>query len=244
VTFTGTPPAPTPIDMSDEPVCAAKHTTPPTRQTAIVGPDGGLANVFIHITAGPVTTMTFPVPTEAKVLDQNGCEYQPHVLGLQIGQPITIRNSDAVLHNINATGGTNNRGFNVSQPQAGMERQESFSAAEVMIPVICNVHGWMQAYIGVTPNPYNAVTDQSGSFTLANVPPGDYTVEAWHEQFGTTTGTVTVAPSGRGELNLSFTAEMAGRYVPLAPALIVDHATGTTRRADSGTQAAAHAGHR
>jgi hypothetical protein len=113
-----------------------------------------------------------------------------------------------------------------------------------MIPVICNVHGWMQAYVGVTTHPYNAVTDQSGSFTLANVPPGDYEVEAWHEQFGTQTGTVTVAPSGRAELNLSFSAEMAGRYVPLAPALIVDHATGTLRRADEGALAAAHAGHR
>jgi hypothetical protein len=246
VTFTGTAPAGTPIEM-DEPVCQAKHTTPPTRGGAKVAADGGLADVFVYLKTGPGTTMTFPAPTEQEVLDQVGCIYVPHVLGLQTGQPILVRNSDAVLHNINSTGGSANRGFNRSQPTAGLEMTERFTAPEVMIPVRCDVHGWMEAFIGVTSHPYHAVTDQSGSFTLPNVPPGDYEVEAWHELFGTQTGTVTVAPSGRADLNLTFSAEQAGRYVPMGPALVLDHATGTLRREGTGRPAQlgphTHAGH-
>ena len=225
VTFTGTPAAAEPIDMAEEAVCSAKHSTPPMSETAMVGADGGLANVFVYVKTGPVTTMQFPTPGEQVVLDQNGCLYAPHVMGLQAGQELLVRNSDDVLHNINATP-TENRPFNRSQPQAGMEFTTSFDAPEVMIPVRCDVHGWMEAYIGVTSHPYHAVTSADGSFSLPNLPPGDYEVEAWHEVYGTLTQTVTVPASGAAEVTFAFNDQMAGRAVPMSEPVYVDHATG------------------
>lgn len=228
VTFTGTPAAAEPIDMSAEPVCADKHSTPPMIQTAIVGPNGGLANVFVYVKSG-LGDLRFPVPSETVVLDQNGCEYHPHVMGVMAGQQITVRNSDAVLHNIKATP-EENRGFNRSQPQAGMEFETTFSTPEIMVPVQCDVHGWMHAYVGVTSNPYHAVTDESGSFSLQGLPPGDYEIEAWHELYGTATQMVTVPASGQVEATFSFNQDMAGRYVPLGAPAYVDHEAGELRR--------------
>lgn len=228
VTFTGTPAAPEPIDMSDEAVCAEKHSEAPTRQVAIVGPDGGLSNVFVHVTSG-LDGMQFPAD-DAEVLDQEGCIYQPHVLALATGQDLQVRNSDDVLHNVNATP-TENRGFNRSQPQADMEFTTSFAVPEVMIPVRCDVHGWMEAYIGVTDHPYHAVTGEDGSFSLDRLPPGEYEIQAWHEHYGTSSQTVTVPESGEVEVTFEFDETMAGRLVPMGPALIVDHESGTLRRA-------------
>lgn len=230
VTFTGTPPEPEPIDMSEEPVCSEKHDTQPVKHSAVVGPDGGLANVFVYVKSGaPLQGLQFPTPSEAVVLDQDGCQYHPHVMALQTGQSLTVRNSDAVLHNINATP-EKNRGFNRSQPTSGMEFQTSFPVQEVMIPVRCDVHGWMEAYIGVTDNPYHAVSGEDGSFTLDRLPPGEYEIEAWHERYGTSTQTVTVPESGEVDVSFQFDESMAGRAVPLAPALVVDHVAGTVRR--------------
>ena len=230
VTFTGTPAADVPIDLTEEDVCAAKHQTPPVTRSAIVGGDGGLGNVFVHVTSGPGTTLQFPTSTDQEVLDQNGCIYEPHVIALQIGQELAVRNSDAVLHNINATPSAN-RPFNRSQPQAGMEFTTSFAAAEVMIPVRCDVHGWMEAFVGVTTHPYHAVTTESGGFSIDNIPPGDYQIEAWHERYGTVTQSVTVPPSGQAEVNLEFNESMAGNPVPTTTPLIVDHHNGRLRRA-------------
>jgi plastocyanin len=233
VTFTGTAPAPQPIDMREEPVCADKHATQPTRASVVVGPDGGLANVFVYVKSGPVTDMRFPVSSDRPVLDQDGCIYDPHVVGLQVGQTMVVRNSDAVLHNVNAQP-RENRPFNRTQPQAGMEFTHAFTAAEVMIPIRCDVHGWMESYVGVTAHPYNAVTGNAGSFSLDNLPPGDYEVEAWHERYGTLTQNVTVPPSGRAEVTFEFNDRMAGRPVPMGEPLVVDHETGTLRPAGSG----------
>jgi plastocyanin len=184
--------------------------------------------VFVYVKSG-LDAMTFPAG-DAEVLDQEGCEYKPHVVALMTGQQLTVRNSDDVLHNVNATP-SENRGFNRSQPQAGMEFETSFSAPEVMIPVRCDVHGWMESYIGVTDHPFHGVTGDDGSFTLADLPPGEYEVEAWHEEYGTSTQMVTVPVSGEVEITFEFSEQMAGRVVPMAPALVVDHATGTLRRA-------------
>jgi plastocyanin len=206
VAFTGTAPAAEAIDMRDEPVCSEKHSTPPVRQAVQVNSNGTLANVFIWVREG--LTQTFPAPSEAVQLDQNGCVYVPHVMGVQAGQPISILNSDAVLHNVN-TQPTINRGFNISQPQAGMTSERTFTEPEVMIPVQCDVHGWMQAYIGVVNHPYFAVTSADGSYRIENLPPGDYVIEAWHEQYGTQTLNVTVPPNGTVEAPFSYDASMA-----------------------------------
>lgn len=221
VSFTGTPAGAEMIDMSEEPACAEVHDTPPMRASAIVGAGGGLANVFIHVSDGLDPSLQFPAE-EAVVLNQMGCEYVPHVVALATGQQLTVRNSDPVLHNVNTTP-TANRGFNRSQPQAGMEFQTSFPTAEVMIPVRCDVHGWMESYIGVTTHPYHAVTGEDGSFALERLPPGTYTVEAWHELYGAVTQSVVVPEGGEVEITFEFNESMAGSYVPLGPALLISH---------------------
>lgn len=222
VVFEGTAPEMEAIDMSQEPVCAEKHPTPPASQEVVVNENGTLRNVFVRVTEGLDGT-TFPTPSEPVVIDQDGCVYHPHVLGLQVGQALTIRNSDGILHNINATPSAN-RGFNISQP-VDMESERTFGAPEVMIPVACDVHGWMQAYIGVVENPYYAVTGEDGQFTLENLPPGDYVVEAWHERYGTQTANVTVGPQQTQQIEFTFNESLAkNAVVPLAdPIDLHDH---------------------
>lgn len=210
VTFAGQAPAPEPIDMSSEPTCAAKHSSQPMRRPVIVT-DGHLANVFVYIKEG--LSGTYATSGDAPEIDQDGCIYIPHVIGVQTGQQVTFRNSDGLLHNIKAQP-TNNRTFNISQP-TNMTSRQTFSQPEIMIPVQCDVHGWMTMYIGVTEHPYFAVSGEDGSFTLENVPPGTYTLEAWHERYGVTTQQVTVEPNGAASVTFEFSEAMAGARVPL-----------------------------
>lgn len=228
VSFTGTPPEPEPIDMSLEQVCADKHEGQPMDHPAVVGDGGGLANVFVHVRSG-LADMQFPAPADAAVLDQDGCVYHPHVMGVMTGQQVGVRNSDEVLHNVNATP-SENMSFNRSQPRAGMEFEVTFPVPEVMIPVRCDVHGWMEAYIGVVDHPFHAVSAEDGSFSLDGLPPGEYELEAWHELYGTSTQMVTVPESGEAEVTFEFSEEMAGRVVPLGDPLVVDHENGQIRR--------------
>ena len=227
VTFSGVPATGEVIDLAGEDECAAGHTTPPMMGMAMVGPDGGLGEVFVYVKSG-LADMEYPAEP-AEVLDQIGCVYTPHVLAVSAGQDLTIRNSDDVLHNVNATA-EENRGFNRGQPRSGMEFTTTFDLPEVMIPVRCDVHGWMSAYVGVTDHPYHAVTDESGSFTIERLPAGEYELEAWSELYGTATQMVTVPASGEVSVTFDFTTEMAGSYAPVAPVLYVDHASGTLRR--------------
>jgi plastocyanin len=232
ITFAGTAPANPKIDMAEEAKCAAKHTTPPTKEEVVVGANKGLANVFVYVKSGPGTTLTFPTPTEAVELDQEGCVYTPHVMALQTGQTLHILNSDSVAHNINAKP-TAQRGFNASQPMAGMTKDVTFATQEVMIPVVCDIHGWMQSYIGVTSHPYHTVTTADGAFTIPNLPPGDYEVVAWHEKYGEMTSKVTVPASGKADANFEFKAGTAA-VVPMGAPLHI-HADGSVTR-----DAAAH----
>jgi plastocyanin len=212
INFTGTPPANDPIDMSEEQACAEKHSETPTRQTVVVN-DGKLKNVFVRITEG-LTGATGGTPTEPVVVDQDGCVYIPHVVGVVAGQGVVFKNSDGLLHNVKATP-SNNRPFNISQPGDMSSPAQTFNAAEVMIPVECNVHGWMQSYIGVVEHPYFAVSGDDGSFTIANLPAGTYTLETWHEQYGTQTQQITVGPNETAEVTFDYDASMAGAHVPL-----------------------------
>ena len=227
-TFTGTPPANEAIDMGDEPSCAAAHSTPPARETVVVGGSGGLANVFVYVKEGLDPSLRFPTGT-GKELDQEGCVYLPHVVALTTGEMLTVRNTDDVLHNVNATP-TVNRGFNRSQPQANMTFETSFPQPEVMIPVRCDVHGWMESYIGVTGHPYHAVTGTDGAFSLERLPPGTYTLEAWHNRYGTATETVEVVTGQPTQVTFEFNESMAGREVPLGPVLLISHEHGTITR--------------
>jgi hypothetical protein len=200
-----------PIDMSAEPDCAAKHSGTPTRKVVEVS-GGKLRNVFVYVKEG-LPQRSWPRGGESPVLDQEGCEYKPHILAVRTGQDFIIRNSDGLLHNVNAKPKTN-RGFNVGQPTK-MDTKRQFSQPEVMVPVTCEVHGWMHSYIGVVDHPYYAVTSENGSFTIQGLPPGTYTVEAWHEKLGTKTTQVTVAAKETKQADFSFGPATAKTKVPL-----------------------------
>jgi len=205
IKFTGTAAKNPTIDMSEEAACKAKYPSPPTEEVVVAGAANALANVFVYVSAGLPANAKYQAPSTAVVLDQNGCRYHPHVLGIMVGQNLEIKNSDPLLHNIKAVA-KKNRGFNVSQPNAGMTRDVTFSAPEVMVNLECNVHGWMHAYLGVRPDPFFAVSGQDGSFKIEGLPPGTYTIEAWHEKFGTQTATVTIAATETKTANITFAA--------------------------------------
>jgi hypothetical protein len=222
VAFEGAIPEMAAIDMSEEATCADKHSSPPMSEEVVVGNGDRLANVFVYVSEG-LGDLTFPTPAEPVQMDQNGCVYIPHVLGVMANQDINIKNSDAVLHNINASPETN-RGFNFGQPVVNMESTRSFPLAEVMIPVRCDVHGWMSSYIGVMDHPYYAVSGESGEFSLETLPPGDYTITAWHERYGVQTEVVTVATGETADVTFIFSESMAGRPVPMGePVDMHDH---------------------
>jgi hypothetical protein len=202
IAFTGTPPANPTIDMSEEAECAAKYTAPPVDSQYVVG-DGKLGNVFVYVKSGLPAGATWAPPSEPVVIDQQGCIYHPRVFGIQVGQPLEIRNSDPLLHNIKAVP-TANRGFNISQPSAGMKTTRTFNTAEVMVPLECNVHGWMNAHVGVVPHPFYATTTADGRFEIRGLPAGTYTIEAWHEKLGTQTMDVTVGDGETKTADFSF----------------------------------------
>jgi len=202
VTFSGSAPANEAIDMAGEADCASQYTSEPSQETYVVGGDGSLGNAFVYIKDG-LGDMAFPAPSEPVVLDQKGCRYHPHVMGVQVGQPLQIVNSDPVGHNIHPVP-KENRGFNLSQPKQDMKSEKTFTQPEVMIPVGCDVHNWMNAWIGVLDHPYFAVTGADGSFALENVPPGSYTLAAWHEKLGEQTAQVTVDASGKATADFAF----------------------------------------
>jgi hypothetical protein len=201
IKFTGTAPANPKIDMSEEPACKAKYSTPPTDPVVVVH-DGNLQNVFIYVKSGLPADQKFAAPTKEAELNQEGCLYQPRILGVMVNQNIKIKNGDPVLHNIKAVP-KKNRGFNISQPQQGMTTDRSFTTEEMPIPIECNVHGWMHGRVFVMTHPFFSVSDENGSFKITGLPPGTYTVEAWHEKLGTKTAQVTVTE--KGEANASFT---------------------------------------
>ena len=192
--FTGAAPSNPTIDMSQEAACKGKYTTTPTDPQYVVS-GGKLGNVFVYVKSGLPNGATYPAPSTPVEIDQTGCLYHPRVFGVMTNQDLVIKNNDAVLHNIKAVPATN-RGFNISQPSAGMTSTRKFTSPEVMVPLECNVHGWMHAWVGVLPHPFFATADSTGSFSIKNLPPGTYTIEAWHEKLGTQTQTVTV---GAGE---------------------------------------------
>jgi plastocyanin len=202
VKFSGTPPANPTIDMSEEAACKAKYSTAPTDPQVVVT-NGMLANVFVYVKSGLPAGGSYPAPTTPVIIDQRGCLYHPRVFGVMVGQPIEILNSDPVLHNIKAVP-TANRGFNISQPSEGMKTTRTFTTQEVMVPLQCNVHGWMHASVGVLSHPFFATSGEDGSFTIKGLPAGTYELEAWHEKLGTQTMKVTVSENGTATAEFTF----------------------------------------
>lgn len=189
ISFRGVLPRNPTIDMSEEPSCKAKYSSPP-RDHQVVVEAGRLSGAFVYVKSGvPAGAPTLQAPV---TLDQDGCLYHPRIFGVMVNQPIKIINSDGVLHNIKAVP-VANRGFNISQPTRGMETVRSFPQPELAVPLECNVHGWMHARVFVMDHPFFATSGSDGSFVIGGLPPGTYTVVAWHETLGTRESTVTLA---------------------------------------------------
>lgn len=202
VTFSGAKPKPVLIDMSSDPACVAAHKGKAYDESLVVNSKGQLANAFVYIEKG-LEGKRFAVPSASVTMDQGGCWFRPHVLGVQVGQTLDVTNSDPVTHNIHPMA-TVNREWNHSQGPGDPPMHRRFSKVEVAIPVKCNIHGWMHASIAVVDSPFFTVTRDDGSFDLPNLPPGTYTLTAWHEKLGTQQTTVTVAAKGKGEADLLF----------------------------------------
>ncbi len=202
IVFAGAKPAAKTIDMSSQPACARQHTTPPKSEEVVVNDNGTLRNVFVWVKSG-LPDRQWPTPSSSVKLEQHTCMYQPHVIGVMANQNIEIVNDDPTNHNIHPLPKIN-REWNESQPPKGENKMKSFARQEVMIPVKCNVHPWMRAYIGVVSHPYFAVTGDDGTFTIKNLPPGTYTIEAWQEKYGPQEMTVTVAPKETKTADFTF----------------------------------------
>ncbi len=201
IKFTGTAPAPAALQMAADPFCAANAGSGAVVEDLIVNANGTLRNAFVYIKTG-LEGKSFPAPSTPAVLDQAGCRYHPHVLGLQVGQPVEIINSDSTLHNVHALPKASPE-FNLGMPIKGMKMKKSFSAPEVAARFKCDVHPWMSAYAGVVAHPFFAVTGEDGSFELKNVPAGSYTVAVWHEKLGEKETAVTVT-DGESTVDMAF----------------------------------------
>lgn len=203
IVYHGAVPKPRVISMDADAACEqANGNKTVYDEPVMVSKDGGLANVFVYIKSG-LEGKKFEAPKQQIELDQHGCMFVPHILGIQAAEPIDIKNSDKVAHNIH-TMPKNNREFNDEQAPGAPDAVHKFARTEVMVPVKCNVHQWMHAYIGVVENPYFEVTGRDGSFELKNVPPGDYTVAIWHEKLGEQTQQVHVAPSQQAAIDFTY----------------------------------------
>ncbi len=189
------------IDMSQDPSCPTDPQTP----DVVVVNNGKLANVFVYVKEG-LGAAAFAASGQPAVLDQKGCRYAPHVLGLMVGQALKILNSDLTEHNVHPMP-KNNADWNESQMPRGAPLTKTFQHPEIMMPVQCNQHPWMKAYVSVLPHPYFAVTAQDGSFQINDLPPGEYTLAAIHEKFGEQSLKIKIGPKETAKANFSFTAQ-------------------------------------
>jgi plastocyanin len=202
IAFEGAKPRTPRLMMDQDPVCTQKQSGPVLAEDGAVNANGTLPNAFVYVKAG-AEKYTFAVPAEPVELDQDGCMYKPHVLGVLVGQTLNILTKDATTHNIHPMP-KDNREWNVSQAPNAAPLQLKFSRAEIMIPVKCNQHPWMKAYLGVTKHPFFAVTGSDGTFTIKGLPPGDYTIEAWTATFGTQEQKVTVGAKESKTVDFAF----------------------------------------
>ena len=202
IRYTGKRPHPTIIDMSEDPACVEAYRGKPVDESLMVSSNGALANAFVYVKKG-LEGKSFEIPSTPVAIDQNGCWFRPRVLGIQTNQILQVTNSDPVTHNIHPMAQIN-REWNHSQGAGDAPLARKFIKPEIMIPVKCNIHHWMRAYIGVVDYPFFAVSKQDGSYTIAGLPPGRYTIGLWHERLGTQEQDVTVLPHENAVVNLTF----------------------------------------
>lgn len=204
IAFEGTAPKAETLKMDSDPVCKSLHGSPVSSEEVVVNSNGTLRWVMVYVKEGLPGTTYMP-PSAPALLDQHGCVYSPHVVGVMANQPVKILNSDETLHNIHAMPKVNT-GFNIGMPRKGMTQMKVFKDPEMPIPVRCDVHKWMSSYIGVFNHPFFSVSGEDGSFEIKGLPAGTYTLEAWHEKYGTQTLSVTVGDFETKEVSFTFKA--------------------------------------
>ena len=184
VMFAGERPKPKDIrdQMDAVPQCVKQHPGPVYAEDVSINAAGGMKNVFVRVKEG-LAMQSWPTPATAVAIDQKGCLYSPHVIGVMVNQNVEITNNDPINHNIHPFPKLN-REWNESQPPQGEKKTKQFTKEEYMVPIKCNVHPWMRVFVGVSSHPFFAVSGEDGSFTIKGLPAGEYTLEAWHERFG------------------------------------------------------------
>lgn len=201
VKFEGKKPGMPPVQMGADPSCQSQHAAPVADEEVVVGPGGELANVIVYVKD---IKGNFPAPAQPALLDQKGCQYIPHVSAVQVGQTVEIRNSDPTLHNVHAMPAVN-RQFNEGQPVQGMTSPKKFDQVEMKpFRIKCDVHGWMKSYMAVLPHPFHGVSQMNGTFNIGNLPPGTYTLVAWHEKYGQQEQPITVGPKEQKQVTFTF----------------------------------------
>lgn len=204
VTFQGSPPKPVRLMITGDAVCLKSHKSPLYSEEVVINPNGTLKNVLVCVREG-LNAKKFEPPSTKVVLEQRGCQYVPHVVALQVRQPLEVVNDDVTLHNVHGLS-SQNPPFNFAQVRQGQRQIKIFDKPETF-RLKCDVHSWMAAFVCVIDHPYFAVTGDDGSFTLKDLPPGEYTLEAWHEKFGTQALKVKVAEGGKVKADFSFTGK-------------------------------------
>ena len=199
--FEGEPPARKPLNVSREQACDV-HATPPLTEKVVVA-DGKLANTYVRIKSGLKGWEIPAAPDEPVYFDQKGCIYMPHVVGMQQGQQLLVRNDDPVTHNVNMHARRNPR-MNQSQAQKSPPLEFSPAKAELRIQVKCDIHPWMGAWLHVEEHPWFGVSDADGGLVIQDVPPGTYVLEAIHEALGKLTAEVVLEPSGEADVTFTF----------------------------------------
>jgi plastocyanin len=203
VTFDGKVPTLRPLSMDADPACAKKHSAPVPSEMLALGTGNTMGNIMVWVSKGLPAGKTWPVPKTPVVLDQNGCVYKPHVMGIMVGQTYRILNSDGILHNIHTLPKVN-ASFNKGMPPTLKEATTVFAKPESVFHIKCDVHPWMSAYIAVFTHPFFSVTSTDGKFTISGLDPGTYEITAWHEKLGTQTASITVGASDTKTQNFKF----------------------------------------
>lgn len=192
ITFEGKAPKMRPLKLDADPICVVNNEIAPKKEWLILDENKGVKNVLVFVTEG--LNIDYSPPEEPVVIDQKGCIYSPHVLGIMAGQQLDILNNDGTLHNIHALPKVNKE-FNKAQPRSKKKLSVKFEKPEAPFKVKCDVHPWMGAYIGVFDHPCFAVSGDDGTYIISDLKPGEYVIEAWHEKLGSQTANVTVSDS-------------------------------------------------
>ena len=201
IKYEGAVPKLKPVQLGADPGCAAKHSSAPKSEVLVLGEGNTMGNIFVKVKSG-LPEKQYSPPSEPAVLDQQGCRYVPHVLGVMVGQEIKILNSDGLMHNVHALPETNKQ-FNMAMPKSRTEATHTFTKAEGMFKIKCDVHPWMGAWVSVMTHPFFDVTGVDGKYTIKNLPAGSYEIEIWHEKLGKRTQKVTVGDSDTKTLDFT-----------------------------------------